>query len=312
LDQGCIRHITLRPLLPVGPAAVMWHAPFALARAFTCFMIPVLGLHAILIGGSSAFIAYPKPWKRPRKKSWNPGDAGLNFEMVRLTDGCTGWLVEENNRACAICLCHGRSRHKGHLRPLIQALAAEYSVMACDFHGHGENPYGSTTLGMQEALTVDLALELLAKRGYKRVILYGCSMGGAAVLISQARRPNALVHGVITDGTFASFSDVVNAKASWLPACMQAYMVGAVLSLTGCLAGYDPWSVEPVDFIEHVKVPVLLLHGDSDRVVPPEHAVRLAGRAANATLLFYPGGHDHPESSELHEAIRKFASRCLE
>lgn len=64
------------------------------------------------------------------------------------------------------------------------------------------------------------------------------------------------------------------------------------------LANVGPWGFDPAD----VPVPVLLLHGDADRMVPAAHSEWLARRCPNAELRLYPGeGHisvlTHAESS---------------
>jgi len=270
----------------------------------------IAGCHVAIIGASALFIAFPKPWTRPGKRCGTPADDGLAFEKVSLADDCPGWLVKGSG-SCAICLCHGRSRHKAHLRPLIRALAPEYTVLAFDFPSHGENCYGPTCLGQTEAISVDLALDFLAQRGFERVLLYGCSMGGAAALISQSRRAHPCVQGIVTDGAFAAFSDVVEQKATFLPQIMRRYMVPTALFMAGCLAGYDPWAVRPIDSIANVEVPVLLLHGDADTVVPSADVTRLASRAAKATVQLYPGDHDQPASLDMHKAVLSFARKLM-
>jgi pimeloyl-ACP methyl ester carboxylesterase len=54
------------------------------------------------------------------------------------------------------------------------------------------------------------------------------------------------------------------------------------------LAQVNPWGFDPAD----VTAPVLLLHGDADRIVPVGHAAWLAERCPSASLRVVPGaGH---------------------
>ena len=63
-----------------------------------------------------------------------------------------------------------------------------------------------------------------------------------------------------------------------LPACVRG--------------GYDLRAARPVDAIAHARVPVLLLHGEGDRVVPVEMAHELAGAGTGHELHTFPGaGH---------------------
>eukprot|EP00928_Gymnodinium_smaydae_P071344 TRINITY_DN54966_c0_g1_i1.p1 TRINITY_DN54966_c0_g1~~TRINITY_DN54966_c0_g1_i1.p1 ORF type:complete len:281 (-),score=26.46 TRINITY_DN54966_c0_g1_i1:398-1240(-) len=264
--------------------------------------------HVALVGGSAAFIAFPSPFKRLKQPTGTPLDDGIEFESLKLADGCPAWLTcPRSGGQSAICLCHGRSRNKAWLRPLIRALARDHAVLAFDFKGHGENPYGSTTLGVREASTVDMALHLLQERGYERVLLYGCSMGGAAAILSQSRSPNPCVRGLVTDGTFAVFSEVIENRG----ACFPAYMRNGALSLAGLLAGYDPWGVRPIDHVSRLSVPTRFLHGDVDALVPPDAAARMASKSLQAKAQYYKGGHDEPHNHAVHVAVREFAAEVL-
>jgi len=54
------------------------------------------------------------------------------------------------------------------------------------------------------------------------------------------------------------------------------------------LAYVAPWGFDPAD----ITVPVLVLHGDDDRVVPAAHGAWLAARIPSAELWLRPGqGH---------------------
>ena len=54
------------------------------------------------------------------------------------------------------------------------------------------------------------------------------------------------------------------------------------------LAYVAPWGFDPADIV----APVLVVHGDADRVVPPAHGRWLADRMASAELWLRPGdGH---------------------
>lgn len=267
------------------------------------------GGHLLVVGGGAAWLAFPTPWRRLRPAKGTPGDDDVPYESVRLADGCPAWLTRpaRGSSRAAVCLCHGRSRSKAWLRPLIRSLTPDFTVLAFDFKSHGENAYGLTTVGQKEADTVDCALDLLAERGFDRVLLYGCSMGGAAAIISQGRQPHASVHGLVTDGTFASFTEVVEHKAARLP----GYLRMGALCLAGRLAGYDPWSVRPIDVVEQITVPLCFLHGDSDRLVPASTAARMAERNSNAEVIVYPGAHDQPDNLAMQVALREFAAKIL-
>ncbi len=260
-----------------------------------------------LAWGGAAALAWPNPWLRLTKARGTPARDGVPFEAFALPDGSAAWLAGATDQPTAVVICHGRSRSKAWERPLIAALAPDHAVLAFDFPGHGDNPYAPTTLGHREADVVDAALDTVAARGFERVLLYGCSMGGAAAILSQGRRPHPAVRGVITDGAFAAFSEVVDHAGRRLPPEVRAQ----ALAITGRWAGYDPWAVRPIDVIHQIPVPVRLLHGDADPLVLPDAADRMAAQGPTARAQRYPGGHDAPDNPVMHAAVRAFAAEVL-
>jgi pimeloyl-ACP methyl ester carboxylesterase len=80
------------------------------------------------------------------------------------------------------------------------------------------------------------------------------------------------------DGPWGWFSEVVE------PALAQ----GPDAQVDDDLANVAPWGFDPAQ----VTAPVLLSHGERDRMVPASHSVWLAGRCPSAELWLHPGdGH---------------------
>ena len=70
-----------------------------------------------------------------------------------------------------------------------------------------------------------------------------------------------------------------------------------------------------VDRLERMRCPVLVLHGDADRVVPPAHGRELFARARDPRRsLFVPGaGHGDLQAvagEEYWKALAGFAELC--
>jgi alpha-beta hydrolase superfamily lysophospholipase len=61
-----------------------------------------------------------------------------------------------------------------------------------------------------------------------------------------------------------------------------------------------------------VSIPVLIMHGTADDVVPPDHASRIAGRAPNAELRFIEGApHQLRRHPEVFELVAEWLERRL-
>jgi pimeloyl-ACP methyl ester carboxylesterase len=76
---------------------------------------------------------------------------------------------------------------------------------------------------------------------------------------------------------------------AWMLEVVQAaQQAGGPGAIDDGLAAVAPWGFDPAD----ATVPVLVVHGDADRMVPPQHGRWLAGRIPGAELWLRPGdGH---------------------
>jgi pimeloyl-ACP methyl ester carboxylesterase len=74
--------------------------------------------------------------------------------------------------------------------------------------------------------------------------------------------------------------------------------VNAAIDRAGVRGGFDPDEASPMAAIVHTRAPVLLLHGQDDRRVPPWHSrLIFAGARDHAELVLLP---DVGHSSILH------------
>ncbi|TQM78247.1 pimeloyl-ACP methyl ester carboxylesterase [Saccharothrix saharensis] len=96
--------------------------------------------------------------------------------------------------------------------------------------------------------------------------------------------------GVVYDPEFTEADlAVLEGDWSWFTEVVgPAVQAGPAALIDDDLAYVNPWGFDPAD----VTVPVLLLHGGRDRVVPASHAEWLAGRCPAAELRLSPDdGH---------------------
>ena len=78
--------------------------------------------------------------------------------------------------------------------------------------------------------------------------------------------------------------------------------------LAGWRTGFDPSSVRPIEAMGRIRVPVLIVHGTDDQVVPIEHSRDLVDAAAGpARLVALPGqGHNDRRDAETIATMVEF------
>ena len=264
----------------------------------------------------------------------DPSFLGLPFETIGVpTAGAVelpAWWIPARGGAKgpAVLLVHGWESARDRTLPNAQVLnAAGFHVLTLDVRGHGANPPEELPLTAGEFGADALAgvRSLLARKDVTTVGILGHSMGGIGALLAAATEPR--VGAVIAASTPADPYRLTRQtfRLARLPlpgpfAYPLAWLTTHVFLIP---RGHTVQSVSAARAIETYQGPVLLIHGDADRVVPVshlgrlEHAVRDAREddddAAPIEVLVIPGG----EHSWLYEyatyraAIARFLATAL-
>jgi uncharacterized protein len=265
------------------------------------------------------------PRRLPEEAGMAPALDRLGGEVIRLRsrDGVrlTGrWLAAEPGGEDwtldpreAILLLHGYS---GSVTPdLVELgpfLRQTAGVLGLDFRGHGGSDDGPTTFGLLETEDVAGALAWLAERGVRRVAIVGSSMGGitalAAVAVlgdgrlpsadadpaapaSTVDAPRARVVGIVADSVSPELALVVGRRVGTLGSVRLA---GHAFARFERLAGGDPRATQPIAVIGLLEdLPLLLVHGGADRLIPLKAARRLAAGAPPGTRQLVVDGAGH-------------------
>ena len=197
----------------------------------------------------------------------DPRSLGMPFETHRIELG-TEWLElwhvpREKPRGVAI-LFPGYSASKSSL--LTEAIAFRdmgFDVLLVDFRGVGGSSGCETTLGVREAEDVRASIQFAEKRWPdRRIVLFGRSMGAAAVLRVVAHLDVKPVAIVIE----CPFDRMLNAVRNRFAALGVPSFPGAQLLVFwgGRRLGFDGFAHNPAEYAAHVNCPALVLAGSAD------------------------------------------------
>jgi pimeloyl-ACP methyl ester carboxylesterase len=221
----------------------------------------------------------------------------MNDLLLTTDDGVT--LTAHHHPAAgrgraAVVLVHGFTASKDHpeVVAVAEALAAAgHHVISYDARGHHRSG-GLCTLGDAEWLDVQAAIG--AARGiHDRIITVGASMGGIAVLRHGVTDPE--VAGVVTVSAPAEWRLPKNARAL-LAMLLTRTRLGRRFAARKLGVRIHPtWSdpAPPVTLAERLRVPLAVIHGDADQMIPQVAATRLAARATGASRIEIVRGMRH-------------------
>lgn len=197
-----------------------------------------------------------------------PASLGLSFEQRTIDVGngirLGAWWIPQAQAEHGVILFHGFAASKGQVLDEAAAFHARgLSVLVVDFRGSGESSESYTTIGYVEADDVIAAVRYAENElGLHRPLLYGFSMGAAAVLRACALGLPQ-VRGVIIQGVFDRMLSTVEQRfvSMGVPATPFAQLL---VLWGGVQGGFWGFSHNPADYARSCRAPVLMLHGSDD------------------------------------------------
>jgi pimeloyl-ACP methyl ester carboxylesterase len=201
-----------------------------------------------------------------------------------------------------LILLHGALGSGVQMAALETILAEHYTIHRPDFPGHG----GSA---MPETFSIELFAENIrdycAARQISSCSIFGYSMGGYVALYLANKSPE-LVNKLITLGTKFNWDEATAAKEAGKlqPEVMEVRIPSLVQLLhehhapnswkevvqktAHLLTGLGKENLLSTEVFKKIQAPVLLMHGDQDRMVSIEETVNVFRQLPDARLCVLP------------------------
>ncbi len=205
-----------------------------------------------------------------------PAELGLSFEdlSIETADGerLHGWWVPSpsSEGRGAVLIFHGNAGNiASRLIFLDRLTRLGFSVLLFDYRGYGL----STGSPSEEGTYLDARAALEALPPVDGPVIYlGVSLGGAVAAALAVESPP---DGLILQSTFTSVRDMARIHYPILPVF------------------FVPDAYKTADRVAQIRAPTLFIHGESDRIVPVQHAVELHRTAPGPKRLERVPGADH-------------------
>lgn len=254
--------------------AVLFLIAVALAVAY--FIGAYFVDYALKRGNDTDPLAMPPACERIQDKSrtlppW-PEAPSENWEIV-TSDGrkvVATHLVPDNPGEKWAVLVHGYGRDQRYTGDYAEEyLARGYQVLTPDLCASGKSGGKYITMGCKESEEVALWTQEIAERHPgAEIVLHGVSMGSATVLMAAARADAANIVAVVEDCGYSSAYEMFGAQLGVIFGLPSFPIMDFVDVVSGLKTGAKISEAAPIQAVKHIKVPVLFIHGDADKLIP--------------------------------------------
>ncbi len=252
--------------------------------------------------------AYERHWPR-EPVTFERGGVTLRGELIENP-------AERGARRKLAVICHGQTANRySALKYADIFYRAGFSVLIYDERYFGASGGSCCTLGQEEAKDLALILARMHERFGEDclIALHGESMGAATALLAlRCAKPDLIVAD-------CPFADCELLFRQWLADRLPIPPV-LILPLFEAIArrrfGFLVRENRPIDAVRQAEVPICLMHGRSDTLIPCSHseALRRACRDPRSELHLFAGA-DHAQSIVTDRAryealVLDFLRRC--
>ncbi len=239
-----------------------------------------------------------------------PAQLGLKYEDVHFNaaDGTRlhGWFLPAQGRALGtILFLHGNAENiSTHIMSVRWLPARGFNVFLLDYRGYGSSEGKPTFEGVQDDAESALKM-LIARPGVdaSRIVVFGQSLGGAIAVHRVAHtsyREN--IRALVVESAFSGYRRITREKLAdfWLTWPLQwplSWTISDKYNPSKAVADISP-------------IPLLIIHGDQDPIVPVHHGQRLFELAREPKQLWIVQGGNHIQAFQSQSYRDRFVT-CL-
>ncbi len=234
-----------------------------------------------------------------------PERVGLKAEEFFIPSG-TGidsgklfswWIPANSADAPTMLYLHGNDKNVGHARDVEYARwmhGMGYNVLMIDYRGYGRSSGGKPNEAKVYEDAESAWNYLVKQRNIppKRIFIYGHSLGGAIAIELAVNHPEAA--GIIEESSFTSMPEEASALGyGFMPTDLLIHE-----------------RFDSISRISQLKIPLLIIHGTWDKVVPYQMGQKLFDAAPQPKTieLIEGGGHENSCIVGRVECRRTFTS----
>ena len=200
-----------------------------------------------------------------------------------------GWYTAADSAKGTVCMFHGHGGKKSGNNKEAEAFRKlGYNTFQIDFRAHGNSSGNTCTIGYDESEDVKLAYDFIKSKGEKNIVLWGISMGAAAVTKAMDEYPAMQPNKIIIEMPFGTIEDAVEGRIKMMH--LPAQPLATLITFWGGVEhGFWAFDMKPQEYAKKISCPTLLQWGANDpRVSRAEEDILFANLATtNKKFVVY-------------------------
>jgi len=243
----------------------------------------------LCLSGCSKYLFYPMP-----NHVLEPSVLGIQYENISInsTDGIMlhgWWLHAKDQSKATVLFFHGNAQNiSTHIEHVYWLTNYGYDVVAIDYRGYGASQGLPSVSGSIDDIRAAIRYAASDERvGSNPIFVIGQSLGGSLAVAAMAADDIKIhINALIVISAFSDYRQITQdvLSSSWITWVLQWPLSFTVDN-----------SYSPEKLIKYiVPIPVLIMHGNEDKIVSVSHAKRLYALAAEEKFIeILPGRHNN-------------------
>ncbi|MDY0404942.1 alpha/beta hydrolase [Virgibacillus sp. 179-BFC.A HS] len=192
-----------------------------------------------------------------------------------------------------------------------------FDILLPDARGHGKSEGDYIGYGWHDRLDYkDWIAKMVDAYGEKQIILHGNSMGAATVLMTSGEKLPGQVKGIIADSAYSGVKAELAHQLKYIYHLPSFPLLDVTSVITKVRAGFTFGEASAIEQVKKNKLPLLIIHGDADDLVPTRMGHELYEAAGGDKDLWIVPDAGHTKAFDnvtvaYAEKIKEFVQKAL-
>ncbi|GAA0466721.1 alpha/beta hydrolase [Alkalibacillus silvisoli] len=229
------------------------------------------------------------------------------------------FIENDSGESKSVILAHGFRNTSDNMGQLAKFYYDQgFDILIPDARGHGESEGDYIGYGWHDRLDyldwIDLLIEDYTT---EEIILHGNSMGAATVLMTSGEELPEEVQGIISDSGYSTVKDELAHQLDHIYGLPSFPLLEVTSVITNIRAGYTLGEASAVEQVKDNNLPLLIIHGEDDDLVPTEMAYEIIDAAGGENELWIVPEAGHTKAfdnvtEEFYERVGDFVDRVID